>query len=67
VRDRKVQVVDGISSVHRLRHREVRRCYRTICSNIVHSLSRRDVFHSSRGLSKLDMQRLSVKLQLPSG
>jgi hypothetical protein len=24
----------------------------------------RDVFHSSRGLSKLDMQRLSVKLQL---
>ncbi len=30
----------------------------------MHGLRGRDVFYSSRGLSKLDMQRLSVKLQL---
>ncbi len=44
---RKVQGVDRINSMHRLRDR--------------------DVLYSSRGLSKLDMQRLSVKLQLACG
>jgi hypothetical protein len=33
----------------------------------VHGLRDRDVLYSSRGLSKLDMQRLSVKLQLACG
>ena len=33
----------------------------------MHGLRGRDVFYSSRGLSKLDMQRLSVKLQLACG
>ena len=33
----------------------------------MHGLRGRDVFHSSRGLSKLDMQRLSAKLQLACG
>ncbi len=33
----------------------------------MHGLRGRDVFDSSRGLSKLDMQRLSVKLHLACG
>ena len=33
----------------------------------MHLLRGGDVFHSSRGLSKLDMHRLSVKLQLVCG
>ena len=33
----------------------------------MHELLRRDVLYSSRGLNKLDMQRLSVKLLLSTG
>ncbi len=33
----------------------------------MHGLRGRDVFYSSRGLSKLDVQGLSVKLQLACG
>jgi hypothetical protein len=64
MRGRKVQGLDRISSVHGLRGRDV--FYSNWC-NPLHEMRDRDVLYSSRGLSKLDMQRLSVKLQLACG
>ncbi len=61
MRGRKVQGVDRISCVHGLRGRGV--FYSNWC-NPVHGLWGRDVLW---GLSKLDMQCLSVKLQLACG
>ena len=63
---RQVQDVDRISSVHGLRDRDI--FYRNWPQcNSVHQLCSRHLFHSSRGLSKLDVQRMYVKLQLASG
>ena len=64
VRARKVQGVKRIGRVHGLRGRDVFFIY--WCSS-VHQLWSRDLFDRIRGLSKLDMQRLSVKLQLACG
>jgi hypothetical protein len=64
VRERKVQDVDRISSVHGLWSRDV--FYRN-WSNLVHQLWSRHIFDISRGLSKVGMQRLSIKLQLDRG